>query len=326
MTAPGPGWALDSPPLFAALADAERVLIAGAGGGHDVLAGVPLRQALVARGIDVSFANLSFAGPGRLCRFQVADQLFAVRPVPVEAELDLGYLPELHLARWLSDRQADPVVYAFPQTGLVPLTAAYRQLVALTRPDAVVLIDGGVDALLTGSETRLGTPAEDITSLLAVDAVQVDTKLLVCTAFGVDAHDGVAHTQVLEAIANLDLDGAFLGALSLLRTMPEVAALLELIDVMTATDPDHASIVLTSLAAALRGGFGDTHSISRTLGDRLFVSPLMPLYWTFHLPAVAARVSYANLLEATHTLDEVVQAIQSYRGQINPQPFSHWPF
>ena len=325
MAASGSRWALDRAPLFDAIGDAKRVLIAGAGGGHDVFVGIPLRQALVARGVEVSLANLSFAGPGRLSRFKIGDQLFAVRP-HADLQLDLGYLPEMHLARWLEDKNADAVVYAFPQTGLQPLTAAYRQLVELTRPDAIVLIDGGVDALLTGSETRLGTPAEDITSVLAVDAQEVETKLLVCTAFGVDAHDGVAHTQVLEAIANLDLDGAFLGALSLLRTMPEVAALLDLIDAITGADPDHASIVLTSMAAALRGGFGDVHTIDRTVGERLFVSPLMPLYWTFDLSAVAARISYASLLADTVTFDDVVQAIQVFRAQIRPQPFSAWPF
>ena len=97
-------------------------------------------------------------------------------------------------------------------------------------------------------------------------------------------------------------------------------------DAITAADPDHASIVLTSMAAALRGGFGDVHTIDRTVGERLFVSPLMSLYWTFDLPAVASRVSYASLLVGTVTFDDVVQAIQKFRAQIRPEPFSTWPF
>ncbi|OZV80884.1 hypothetical protein CA850_12010 [Micromonospora echinospora] len=36
----GDGWGLATPPLFAALHGAERVLIAGAGGGFDVCAGI----------------------------------------------------------------------------------------------------------------------------------------------------------------------------------------------------------------------------------------------------------------------------------------------
>lgn len=46
------------PPLFAALASARRVLIAGAGGGFDVYAGLPLALALRAQGAEVHLANL----------------------------------------------------------------------------------------------------------------------------------------------------------------------------------------------------------------------------------------------------------------------------
>lgn len=52
--------ALGEPPLFAALRDARNVLIAGAGGGFDVYAGLPPALALHGRGVGVHLANLSF--------------------------------------------------------------------------------------------------------------------------------------------------------------------------------------------------------------------------------------------------------------------------
>src|SRR5690349_11958440 len=56
-----PSFSLATPPLFAALAPARRVLIAGAGGGFDVYAGLPLALALWEKGVDVHLANLSFS-------------------------------------------------------------------------------------------------------------------------------------------------------------------------------------------------------------------------------------------------------------------------
>ncbi len=50
---------LHAPP-FRALLDAERVLIAGAGGGFDVFCGVPLGCALRRAGKEVTHANLTF--------------------------------------------------------------------------------------------------------------------------------------------------------------------------------------------------------------------------------------------------------------------------
>lgn len=49
---------LRTPPLFAALDGARRVLVAGAGGGFDVYAGLPLAVSLLDSGVDVQLANL----------------------------------------------------------------------------------------------------------------------------------------------------------------------------------------------------------------------------------------------------------------------------
>ena len=74
-------FSLSAPPLFAALAPARRVLIAGAGGGFDVYAGLPLALALWHSGVEVHLANLSFSElelVGRDC--WVAPHVVAVTP------------------------------------------------------------------------------------------------------------------------------------------------------------------------------------------------------------------------------------------------------
>ena len=52
---------LDRIPLFERLEGARSILIAGAGGGFDVFAGLPVYFALRARGATVHLANLSFS-------------------------------------------------------------------------------------------------------------------------------------------------------------------------------------------------------------------------------------------------------------------------
>jgi hypothetical protein len=51
---------LHEPPLFTRLANSRSILIAGAGGGFDVYAGLPLALALSAQGKQVHLANLTF--------------------------------------------------------------------------------------------------------------------------------------------------------------------------------------------------------------------------------------------------------------------------
>ena len=186
---------LDSIPLFDRLHSSENVLIAGAGGGFDIYAGLPLALALIRQGKTVHLANWSFAelyDPD----FWVAPGVAAVRGDSVGND---QYFPERTLARWLTAHDLERPVYAFAPTGVRPLRAAYTFLAAQLDLDAVVLIDGGTDIWLRGDEAGLGTPLEDITSLAALTHLDtIPTRLVASIGFGIDAHHGVNHTHVLQ--------------------------------------------------------------------------------------------------------------------------------
>jgi len=59
-------WSITSPKIFNLLAPARKVLVAGCGGGYDILSGLPLYFALRRQGKSVYLANLSFTDlPGK---------------------------------------------------------------------------------------------------------------------------------------------------------------------------------------------------------------------------------------------------------------------
>ncbi|WVH81374.1 hypothetical protein V1227_01065 [Lentzea sp. DG1S-22] len=116
---------LATPPLFARLRAARTVLIAGAGGGFDVFAGIPLGVALRQQGKNVHYASPSFSDLERLDLDAWLERgLAAVEP---ETSGEDAYFPERELARFLND-----TVYAFPRMGVRPLRRAYRTLVKST--------------------------------------------------------------------------------------------------------------------------------------------------------------------------------------------------
>jgi hypothetical protein len=158
---------LRSWPLIDALADSQSVLLAGAGGGFDVYSGLPLYFALRQLGKNVHLANLSFASLPEAETLRVSPK--CVR-VTADTPYSQTYFPEYQLALWFRQRhQLELPVYCFPQTGVVPLLAAYQRLYEILALDAVVLVDGGTDSLMRGDEAGLGTPAEDVTSMLFED-------------------------------------------------------------------------------------------------------------------------------------------------------------
>lgn len=306
-------------PLFERLAGSRRVLVAGAGGGFDVMSGLPIALALRSMGKAVFLANLTFTYLGSTEARAVGPGLFEVR---AETKGDERYFPEKHLATWLRANGQDDAVYAIEKSGLVGLRASYEALVRMLEIDAVVLVDGGTDILMRGDEAGLGTPVEDVTSLLGAHATDAATKLVVCVGFGVDAFHGVCHAHFLENVAELARAGAYLGAFALLPGSPEVDAWLEAVELVQARTRGRESIVCASIADAVRGEFGDHHSVDRTResGTELFINPLMSLVWSFELGPVAERVLYRHAIEHTRTPFEVMAAIESFRHGTKPRP------
>jgi hypothetical protein len=312
------------PPLFAALEPARTVLIAGAGGGFDVYAAIPLAVALRDAGRTVHLANLSFTQLELLdLDTWTAENVAEVTPDTAGPD---DYFPERALARWLAANGQPCTVYAFPRIGAQPLRDAYRHLVDALGVDAVVLVDGGTDILMRGDEAGLGTPVEDMTSLAAVAGLDVPVKLVVCLGFGIDAYHGVNHTQVLENIAALDRDRAYLGALSIPGTSREARLYREAVAYGQAATPLRPSIVHGQIAAATRGADGDVHVTRRTRGSTLFVNPLMAIYFSFDLDGLARRSLYLDRLKHTVGMRQVASRIEDFRDEVErrtPRVFPH---
>ncbi|WP_086770258.1 DUF1152 domain-containing protein [Streptomyces bobili] len=315
---------LHSNPLFARLADAERILVAGAGGGFDIYSGLPLALSLLHQGKQVYLANLSFSAlAGLPIDDWVAPDVAAVTP---DSAPHQSYFPERTLAQWLRVHGYPCTVYAFPQTGVRPLRAAYQALIELHGVDAVVLVDGGTDILMRGDEAGLGTPEEDLTSVAALAALDgIATRLVVSVGFGVDAYHGVNHVQVLESIAALERAGAYLGAFSIPRATREGALYLDAVAHAQDHTSERPSIVNGSIAAAVRGSFGDVRFTDRTRNSELFVNPLMALYFAFDLPGLAARCLYLDRIEDTHLMRQVHSRITEFRESVVTRPPRRFP-
>lgn len=304
---------LDQVRLFAELQAAKRVLIAGAGGGFDVYAGLPLYAALRRRGHEVFLGNLSFTHLASVQGRRLTPACVEVEPETPGPE---GYFPERSLARFLARRQLGTRVFAFEKRGVVPVRAAYASLVEELDLDAIVLVDGGTDILMRGDEQGLGTPTEDMTSLAAVRGLEVAHKAVCCIGFGIDAFHGVRHTQFLENVADLSKSGGFWGSFSVVPHTSEADFYLAAVD-HAATETRRSSIVNGSISTAVEGRYGDVHRYpQRTAGSTLWINPLMAMYWTFALESVAAANLYLDELDGTHGVWDVQLVIESARHRL----------
>jgi hypothetical protein len=269
-------------------------------------------------GKQVHLANLSFTS-----LYGLADKVWIepdVAAIGPDTDGPEEYFPERTLARWLALHRFPSTVYAFPKLGVKPLRAAYLALAERHGIDAIVLVDGGTDILMRGDESGLGTPEEDMASLAAVHGLDVPTKIVASLGFGIDSYHGVSHALVLENLAALEQDGAYLGAFSIPRTSREGTFYLDAVAHAQTATPGHPSIVHGSIAAAIRGDFGDVRFTDRTRNSELFVNPLMAMYFTVDADGLARRNLYLDRLENTVLIRQISSIIEDFREEIRQRP------
>lgn len=234
------------------------------------------------------------------------------------ADLDsyLPYFPELYLTQWFREKHGEAVtIWAFEKTGVRPLLENYQALVEHLGIDGILLIDGGVDSLMRGDEAEVGTILEDAISLTAVDALKkVPVRLMACVGFG--AEQDMAYAHVFENIAALAKIDAFLGSCSLLRQMNAFQFYEDAVLYVQNKPRQDPSVINSSIVSAVQGFYGNYHLTQKTGGSKLWISPLMSIYWFFDLPAVAHRSLISPPIRWTDTFMETVRIFMQTRQLI----------
>ncbi len=284
------------------------------------MSGLPLYFALRAQGKEVLLANLTFTTLSRRIaddKSRYCDKCVKVTRNTNAVEKSDSYFPEFYLSRWFWERfEEDVPIFTFDrEVGVSQLSKAYSKICSEHKVDAIVLVDGGTDSLMFGTEEQLGTPVEDQTSIVAVSTVEgVSKKFLISVGFGVDSFHGVSHGLFLENVATLEKDGGYLGCFSIPKDSVEGELYLE--GYRAVAKNMQPSIVCASITDAMLGHFGNYHSTSRTGKSKLFINPLMPIYWTFELEKLVAKIPYTAALRSTSSCFEVSKVIYEYHGKL----------
>ncbi|TAF04907.1 MAG: DUF1152 domain-containing protein [Nostocales cyanobacterium] len=297
-------------PILNQLFNSKNLLIAGMGGGFDIFCGLPIYFELRRLGLKAHLANLSFSNIvfSQAAKLQQTIRLTeTLVGITAETEELPVYFPELYLAQYLKKEFNEAVsIWCFKKTGVVPLLNNYNQLIEHLSIDGILLIDGGVDSLARGDEAEMGTVTEDAVSIAAVSQLtQIPLRLIGCLGMG--AERDITHVHILENIASLaSLDG-FLGSCSLLKQMQSYQDYEKALLYVQSRPQQEPSIINSSIISAVQGHFGDYHQTYRTKGSKLWISPLMSIYWFFELSAIVEQHLFLSQLFATETLADVLQ-------------------
>ena len=303
-------------PVDHLLADSKNILIAGAGGGFDVYAGLPLYAHLKAAGKNVHLANYSFMDL-RLAKHLtdgeelLPGQLYGTRGA---VKAPVSYFPEGYLAQWFAEEQnEDVMVWMIAKMGVKSVRVAYRKLVKHLNIDAIILCDGGVDSLMRGDEEGPGTLIEDTISITAVAKLEnIPVKLLVAIGIGTEVEENLCHHHFLENVAALAKDGGYYGSCALLPQMDAFKTYEQAARYVFEQPKHHLSHIHPRIIPSVWGEFGNFNWYDDPRQPNIFVSPLMSLYWCFDLEAVYRRSFIADLFEDEPDVYEVIRRFQTW--------------
>lgn len=292
------------------LLGAKRILVAGCGGGYDVLGAIPLVHELRARDIEVHLASLSFCYLNGLDRAVQDPDVPNLYSVSANAATERAYCPEAWLAKFLdAEYGGSHTIWSFDKTGVRPLERAYRLLIERLQIDAIILIDGGIDAILRGDEISLGTPSEDLASLSAATALGIPV-MMACVGLSAELRDGIAHAQVFERMSELTRANAYAGASALVMGDPATDVYLRAVEYVFANQElQKRSHVHEVIVRSTRGDFGQD-------APHVWLSPLASMYWLFDALVVAKTHLFLDLLRPTDTIWEVAARVEGARKDL----------
>ncbi|MEL6254633.1 MAG: DUF1152 domain-containing protein [Bacteroidota bacterium] len=309
-------------PIKQELSDSKKILLCGAGGGYDIYSGIPLYFYLSALDKEVYLANYSFSAVQASQSRRIGPSGYIID----KDSRDMSYFPEKFMVDWMEKLGIANQVFAFAKTGVRPLRESLDAIIKENEIDTLIMVDGGTDSLMRGNEAGLGTPTEDATSIVAAHGIELKKKYLAAIGFGVDHFHGVCHAQFLENVANQIEFGGYKGCCSVQKEEMEGQYFLELVKYANQRASHHMSIVANSIASAIEGRFGDYHATNRTAGSRLFINPLMSLYWFFDLDKIAHKLQYLSMIEHTETESEVIEGIRTFRKVIKHKAWVDMPY
>eukprot|EP00759_Apiculatamorpha_spiralis_P013373 PhF_6_TR20014/c0_g1_i1/m.29232 len=300
---------------FLASCAGQTVLLSGCGGGFDIFGCILLYERIKAVAAKVILLNLSFtqdevlktSGAAQFGRY-----LWKVNPdtVPI-----VDYYPEAHLARALGT----PVYALSPLCKIQDITEAYQTLFDAEGGvvGVHVLIDGGCDVLLRGTEVGLATPVEDMMHLRAVIDFPVPYQYIMCIGANVDLGHGVIQRDLDQRLSDLRASGIMLaeeGPLDI-KVHPHAKQYHQIV-----MNSKPMLTIVQSLASAgmegHRGLYTPPHLVPRIKANKVPITDQTCTLFLFDMKGVAREVNYLRLLHPSMGQNGFQQVLRTYRSSV----------
>ena len=309
------------------LENCNNILIVGAGGGSDVLCGLPLYYTFLKQGKKAHLANLTHTDFKTILEHADPIKLDAnlmgvnsIIKVPSQNYVE-GYLSQFFHAALNQEN----IVWMINRASIKELKKSFERLIEYLKIDAIVLVDGGVDSIMKGDEDGSGTMFEDTLTLAATKDIEIP-KILACIGFGTEIEEKLNHYRALENISNITKQGGFHGTCSLVSYMHSFKFYKAACEYIWNQPGHKKSHISTRIIPAAEGEFGNFQMFEDEGAIEVCISPLMNLYWFFDAEAAVYNNTIIPHIENIGTLYETIQEAVPRIKQIKTRSREPFPY
>jgi len=292
-----------------ALQKSKNILIMGMGG-DGLLAGLPIYLTLEKMGMKVNLANYTHANWDTINQYvEVIPMASGCLGVTGNILKSSDNLPEAYLASWFKEvKEQDVPVWTLKRDQSVKeYSKSLSMLVGHLEIDAILLVDAGVDSIMTGDEEGSGKMMEDTLTLAAIKNVDIPIKILSCIGFGAEVEENLSHYLALENMAKITKQGGFYGSCSVVDFMDCFNQYKKACEHVWNQLGHSNSHVQQRVINSAEGEFGDSHMFPMEKNVDIFISPLTSVYWFYNAEAAIFNNIIIPQIEEKETFYDAVQ-------------------
>lgn len=228
-------------------------------------------------------------------------------------DIEPEYYPEYYLSKNLN---TDVYIITNEVNTINDILKGYMYLLNKFSPTSIYLFDGGCDSFLSGDESGLGTPLEDMMHMKAIESLPFTHKYLCAIGANVDTGHGVYEHELLQRIINLENNKIILK-----KEIWDIdnVYVKEYYQIVQKSNPKN-SIVHSLICASLDGkeGFHIPANLSERISESIvYLSNLTKTFLIFDFNRLIETIKYFNMLCVNMTQTELDYVIEEYHTMKN---------
>ena len=291
------------------------ILLAGCGGGYDIYCGIPQYFKYMKEKKNVLLLNLSFTSSKLLEDLVKKKQIYKPNPnyyiinfKNITDNINNNYFPEYYLSKEL---KCDIYIIDSEST-INQIKDAYNHIIKYKNIYKIHLIDGGCDSLLSGKESHLATPTEDMIHMRAIMDINVDSKIISCVGMTCDCNQ-LPKEEFIERLNELNDILINTNVWNLKDTNIQ-----KYYNIFYKCQP-RRSIVNSLICARLDGYSGyyvPSHLKDRIVKNNVYLDDYMITYNTYDFNELVKRILYIEELDMNANNDNINNFILSFQKKM----------